>query len=180
MNIYLEIIISLVSKNLEIIHKLERDLSINGAKHIKIGNNFYAGKDIILDAWEVHGEQKFNPEIDIGDNVSLNDNVHISAIDYIKIGNNVLFGRNVFITDNSHGASDLNDILIAPEKRDLSSKGPVIIGDNVWIGRGVVILSGVKIGDNAVIGANSVVTKSVPKNCVVAGAPAKIIKKVED
>ena len=62
-------------------------------------------------------------------------------------------------------------------ERDLHSKGAVVIGKNVWIGDKVSILSGVTIGDNAVIGANSVVTKSVPEGCIVAGVPARVIKK---
>lgn len=63
-----------------------------------------------------------------------------------------------------------------PELRKLSSKGPVIIKDNVWIGDGVTILPGVTIGVNAIVGANSVVNKDIPDNAIAAGVPAKVIR----
>ena len=63
-------------------------------------------------------------------------------------------------------------------KRELVSKGPIVIGDNVWIGDKVTILSGVTIGSHAVIAANAVVTKDVPAYSVVAGNPGKIMKTV--
>lgn len=62
-----------------------------------------------------------------------------------------------------------------PQKRPITSKGPVIIGDNVWIGDKATILPGVTIGDGAVIAANAVVTENVPEFSVVAGIPAKVI-----
>jgi acetyltransferase-like isoleucine patch superfamily enzyme len=67
---------------------------------------------------------------------------------------------------------------IPPSERKLISKGPVIIGDNVWVGEGVAILPNVTIGRNCIIGTNSVVTKSIPENSVAAGIPAKVIKKI--
>ena len=63
-----------------------------------------------------------------------------------------------------------------PSLRKLYSKGPVIIEDNVWIGEGVAILPNVIIGENSIIGANAVVTKDIPRNSVVGGNPAKIIR----
>ena len=63
-----------------------------------------------------------------------------------------------------------------PLKREIFSKGPIRIGDNVWIGDEVTILSGVNIGNNSVIAANSVVTKDVPDDCYALGTPAEIKK----
>lgn len=71
-----------------------------------------------------------------------------------------------------------SELMIPPGDRSLYSKGPVIIGDNVWVGAGSCILPNVTIGNNCIIGANSVVTKSFPDNCVIAGNPAKIIKQL--
>lgn len=158
------------------------DFRLVGEKYIKIGNDFMAGRGMVLEAYDSHegSFQKFSPNIKIGDNVSFTDFDHISCIDYVEIGDGTLLGRNVYISDNSHGDTSVDMLGIPPTCRPLMSKGPVIIGKNVWIGRCVSILSGVTIGDNAIIGANSVVNKDVPANCVVAGSPARIVKVIEN
>ena len=84
----------------------------------------------------------------------------------------------VLISDNSHGEICAEEQSVPPLDRQLVSKGEVVIGNNVWIGDKVAILAGVRIGDGAIIGANSVVTKDVPANCVVGGIPAKEIKNI--
>ena len=96
----------------------------------------------------------------------------------MTIGNNVLLGHAVYISDNNHGMSNSDALKIPPVERQLYSKGAVRIGNNVWIGRHVCIMPGVTIGDNCIIGANSVVTKDVPANCVAVGLPAQIIKMI--
>ena len=85
-------------------------------------------------------------------------------------------GRWVTITDNGHGKTDFDNLKIQPDKRKLYTKGPVVIGNNVWMGDKVTILPGVTIGNGSVIAANSVVTKDIPSFSVAAGNPAKIIK----
>ena len=114
----------------------------------------------------------------IGSNCSFGAYNHITAINSIHIGDGCLTGKWVTITDNSHGNIVLSEADIIPDKRPVNSKGPVVIGKNVWIGDKATILAGVHIGDGAIIGANSVVTKDVPSNCVVCGSPAKIVKKI--
>lgn len=156
--------------------RIKRGLYVLGEKSISIGNNVVLGRQGRLTAWNIYLKQEFTPLIKLGDNVSIGDNFHITAINYIEIGNNVLMGQKVTITDNSHGLIELAEISIAPSLRNLVSKGSVIIEDNVWIGDKVTILSGVNIGRGSIIAANAVVTKDVPKNCVVGGIPAKIIK----
>lgn len=146
-----------------------------GSGGIQIGENVSIAKRIILTAWSVPEYQ--SPRIRIGDNVSIGEDCHITAINRIEIGNQVLFGNNITITDNSHGKNDsISELSIHPSKRKLYSKGPVIIKDRVWVGDKVTILPGVTIGENSIVGANSVVTKNVPSNSVVVGNPAKIIK----
>ena len=125
-----------------------------------------------------HTKQTFSPEIIIGDNCSIGAQSHITAINKIVIGNNVLTGPRVLITDNAHGASIDTTLDIAPSKRELVSNGPVIIEDNVWIGEGSMIMPNVMIGKGSIIAANSVVTKNIPPYCIAAGSPAKIIKKI--
>ena len=149
---------------------------VKGYDRISLGNHFFCGKDVRFEAWSSYGEQHFSPEIIIGDNVTFTDRCYLSCIDRIEIGDGVLLGRDVFIADNSHG--DITMISLPPAKRPLTSKGAVIIGNNVWIGRQVTILSGVTIGDNSIIGANSVVNRDIPANCVAAGNPAKVVKEI--
>lgn len=84
----------------------------------------------------------------------------------------------VYISDHSHGEITRAELDLPPLGRLLYSKGPIIIGNNVWIGEKVCILPNVRIGDGAVIGANSVVTKDIPPHSVAAGSPAKVIKQL--
>ena len=157
-----------------------------GKNKISIGDETYIGDGMYLTAWTEYvyldnGEkkiQRFNPEIIIGNTCSFGKNNHITAINKIQIGNGCLTGQNVTITDNSHGDCSINEINIIPKFRKLISKGPVTIGNCVWIGDKATILPNVNIGDNVIIGANSVVTKSFPSNVVIAGNPAKIIKEI--
>ena len=115
----------------------------------------------------------------IGNDVTVTDRCHISCIDRVTVGDGVLLGRDVYISDNSHGDTTGEMADIPPKKRPLTTKGPVKIGNNVWIGRQVTVLSGVTIGDGAVIGANSVVNRDIPANCVAAGNPAQMIRKMK-
>jgi acetyltransferase-like isoleucine patch superfamily enzyme len=116
--------------------------------------------------------------IRIGNNVVFNTDVHIGCINSITIGDNCLFGSRIYITDHDHGGTTIQDLELPPIKRELKSKGPVVIEENVYCGEGVVILSGVRIGKNAILGSNSVITSDVPENTVVAGIPARIIKNI--
>ena len=156
-----------------------KELSIQGSQYIEIGDNFRGGKNLTLECWDSYGNSGkiYNPELIIGNNVTFTSDTQISCLNKVVIGDNCLFGRYVYVSDNTHGRADYSDLDIPPIKRELSSKGPVIIGKNVWVGRCTTILSGVTIGDNAIIGANSVVIKDIPANCIAAGVPAKIIKK---
>ena len=149
-----------------------------GGKYITIGNNVRISSGVILTAWDLHNDEKYSPEIDIGNNVAIGYDCHITAINKIKIGNNCLLGRLITITDNSHGDNSDESLNLPPIKRPLYTKGAVIIGNNVWIGDKVTILPGVTIGDNVVIGANSVVVKSIPPNSVVVGSPAVVKRKI--
>jgi acetyltransferase-like isoleucine patch superfamily enzyme len=111
-----------------------------------------------------------NAKIEIGNNCTL-QGTSIRCYNNIKIGNNVVFAANTKIVDHDHN--------IDPKKRNLQPfpSKPIEIKDNVWIGYNVMILRGISIGKNSVIGAGSVVTKSIPDNVVAAGTPAKVIKK---
>lgn len=114
----------------------------------------------------------------IGDNCEFGDNVHIVALNNVKIGDDVLIASKCFISDTNHGkylGESQDSPLTKPNDRTLQS-GTTLIGNRVWIGENVVILQGADIGDGCIIGANSVVTKKIPPQSMVVGNN-KIIKK---
>lgn len=158
---------------------IDKGFNIIGAKYISIGNDFYAGENLRLQAWDKYENQSFTPILIIGSEVSMMENCQISCCNKILIGDGCLFGANVFMTDNFHGDNSIAQCSIAPIKRQLKVKKPIKIGKNVWIGRNVCIMPGVNIGDGAVVGANSVVTHDIPSLCVAVGIPAKMIKRID-
>lgn len=109
--------------------------------------------------------------ISLGNNVSINAFVHIWGHGGVEIGDNTLIASHVSIVSVTH---DTNASLYS----NSTIKKKIVIGNNVWIGTHVTILPGVKIGDNAIIGAGSVVTKNIESNSVVTGIPAKLIRKI--
>ena len=159
---------------------LETPFYVRGYQYIHIGECFSSGPGFRIECWDKYQKDLYNPSITIGNNVCFNYRCHVGAINKIIIGDNVLIGSQVLITDHSHGESTKEELGVSPAKRKLYSKGPVIIGDNVWIGEGACILSNVTIGNNSIIGANSVVTHDVPPFCVVGVNPAKIIRQLND
>lgn len=153
-------------------------LYLYGGKHISIGEGFSSQKRLHLHAFEEVLGDTFTPEIKIGNHVSIQHDCHIGAINKITIGNNVLMASKVYISDHFHGEITKEALLLPPSLRKLYSKGSVIIEDNVWLGEGVVVLPGVTIGENSIIGANAVVTRSIPRNSVAAGNPARIVREI--
>ena len=108
--------------------------------------------------------------MEIGNNVSIGEYSHITCTNKATIGNGVLTGRFVLITDNSHGATTNDEIETPPLSRQIHSNGTTTIKDNVcWIGDKVTILPNVKIGKGAIIAANAVVTKDIPDYSVAVG-----------
>ena len=154
-------------------------LSYKGSKNILIGEGTSIQSHCIITAWKEYMGGVFNPKIKIGKNCLIGEYNHITSCNEISIGDYVLTGRWVTITDNSHGDVSFEALQIPPKWRELKSKGSVIIGNNVWIGDKVTILPNVTVGDNAIIAANSVVTHDVPLNTVVAGNPAQIVKQLK-
>lgn len=122
----------------------------------------------------------YGENISIGDNTFINYNCVFLDNNKIQIGKNGLIGPHVQIYTAAHPVraseriNHSNDESQAPYK---TFTKPVIIGDNVWIGGNAVILPGVTIGSNVVIGAGSVVTKSIPADCVAVGNPCRIVRE---
>ncbi len=153
------------------------NIYVRGGQIIIIGNNFYCYWGVRIETYSCHNGMKFNPQIIIGNNVSINPDCHIGAINRIEIHDGVLMASRVFITDHFHGKINREELLVSPQKRILFAKGTVIIKKNAWLGEGVAVMPGVTIGENSVIGANAVVTKDIPDNSIAVGIPAKVIKQ---
>jgi acetyltransferase-like isoleucine patch superfamily enzyme len=155
------------------------DCTLVGGKYIIIKKGTFIAAHVTLTAWDNYLNQRFTPKIEIGKNVSFGEYNHITCINSIRIGDGVLTGRWVTITDNSHGRFEDDQLGIVPAFRPMISKGPTIIGDRVWIGDKATILPGVTIGESCIVAANTVVTKDIPPFSLVAGNPAKIIKQID-
>ena len=112
--------------------------------------------------------------IRVGDNNLFSNNVSVAACGEVDIGSGCQIGDNVAIYD-----SDFHEVNPATRNRSAGPSAPVRIGNNVWLGSRVMVLKGVTIGDHSVIGAMSLVTISIPPNCVAAGIPARVIRTIE-
>jgi acetyltransferase-like isoleucine patch superfamily enzyme len=150
-----------------------KPLNIMGEHYMTIGdgNVFEAG--LQLTARQI-GDRP--PVLSIGNHCLFRHGCHITATNSVKIGNCLLTGTNVLITDNAHGMTTLSNLQLPPRQREVFSKGGVVIGDNVWLGNNVCVMPGVVIGDGVVVGSNSVVTHDIPSFSMAAGIPAKVIK----
>lgn len=154
-------------------------INIRGKQFMKIGSGLTTGINVRLMAAAHYGSPAV---LHIGRDVNINDSVHIGAIEQVVIGDHVLVGSRVFISDHNHGnyqgphAESAPGI--PPAYRPLSSR-PVRIGNSVWLGEQVCILPGVSIGDGAIVGASSVVTHDVPPNSIAVGNPARVIRKFD-
>lgn len=144
-------------------------------------------KDIVLnDKGRIYGTliSKFNGKIYIEENVKIGFGTILASTNSIHIKKGTALAHNIKIFDN-------NNHPVNPEDRKImynspwdskyrtwkySVSAPIVIGENVWIGADVRINKGVTIGDNSIVAANSVVTKDVPANCIVAGNPARVVK----
>lgn len=156
--------------------------SIRGTQSISMGRGVSIYGGLWLEAVQHYREQSFEPSIVIGDNVSFSLDVHITCVERIEIGNGVLFGSRVHVSDHNHGrytGPGQSHPQQAPAERELATRGPVFIEDNVWIGDNVIILGPVRIGAGAILGANSLISADVPAATMVAGAPAKAIKRFD-
>ena len=166
----------------DMFHKLAQEaLKIT----VELNNKYHTPEEIVeiftkLTQREVDKSFRVFPPFytECGVNIKLGKNVFINACcrfqdqGGITIGDGTLVGHNVTIATLNHDYNPNNRASITPK--------PVKIGKNVWIGSDSTILPGVEIGDGAIIGAGSVVTKNVPANTIAAGNPARIIRKIEN
>jgi acetyltransferase-like isoleucine patch superfamily enzyme len=142
-------------------------------RYMSIGDNVLISKNCIFECYPKGlSNSKSDPSLQICDGVSIRSNAHIQCASSIIIGKDTMISDYVYMCDYNHG--------VIPDKNGYHTgkleTSPISIGNGCWVGHGATILKGVTIGDYSVIGANSVVTKSFPDYCMIAGNPAKIIK----
>ena len=156
--------------------KLASGLLLLNPQYMVVGKNVsILGKCVL----ECSPSEDNKPEMVLGNDISIGEYSHISCARQIIIGDGLLTGRFVLITDNAHGQNSASELTIPPLARKIYSPGPITIGRNVWIGDKATVLPNVTIGDGAIIAANAVVVKDVPPHSVVAGCPAKIVKIIK-
>lgn len=145
--------------------KIKGKLILENLGDLNIGDKF----NLFGSPVPIYIEITPNAHLNIGNNVFVNYGVEIRCSTKVKIGDNVLFGPLVSIMDRDfHQVEPVSPV----------NSGDINIGNNVWLGRSVTVLSGVTIGDNSVIAAGSIVTKDVPPNVLVGGVPAKVLKEL--
>ena len=117
---------------------------------------------------------------DYGFNIEIGEKFYSNHNLVILDGNKVTFGDNVFIAPNCGFYTAGHPLEYERRNQGLEYAKPIKVGNNVWIGGNVVVLPGVTIGDNVVIGAGSIVNKDIPSNSIAVGNPCKVIKKLEE
>jgi len=159
---------------------------IHGAEHITVGDDVFIGSNALLNAIRqypggIMGSDRYptppvhyQPRIEIGNRVSSTGGLQVSAVEHVCIEDDVMFATNVNITDALHGFENAD---IPYKYQPLFRSAPIRIGKGSWIGQNVVILPGVSIGEQCIIGANSTVTKSIPARSIAFGNPARVHKQ---
>lgn len=141
--------------------------------------NLYLGSDVTI--WrgariETFATASGHGCIDIGDGTVIQPHVHLASASMISIGPGTLFASYVYVTDHDHAISDPH----APKTRTRAlTTAAVQIGANVWLGEKVIVLKGVEIGDNSIVGAGSVVTHDIPRDSLAIGSPARVIRQYD-
>lgn len=145
-------------------------LQVDNPSSISIGNNVFISQG----AW-LMGNANHKRSLNVGNDVTIGHYAHIVANYNVLIEDNVLIADKVFITDCSH---EYKDISTPVQKQGIIELGDVIIGDGSWIGENVCVL-GASIGKHCIVGANAVVTRSIPDYSIAVGNPAVIVKRFD-
>ena len=149
-------------------------IRLNGEERIAIGDQVYIGTGSWLQT--LPDQDNKAVAVSIGSGASFAGSCVISAVRSVTLEENVLLARNVYISDHIHKYTDINVPVMA---QGMDKILPVLVKRGAWLGQNVVVCPGVTIGVGAVVGANSVVTTSIPDYCLAAGAPARVLKTIE-
>lgn len=152
---------------------IKAPIFLSHTKRISVGRNVKIWHHARLEAVTRYNAKEFMPEIVIEDNVGIQQNFHCTCASRIRIGKGTAITQNVGIFDINHGYTEPDMSVIL---QDIETK-PVDIGENCFIGMNSVILPGTVLGPQTVVAAGSVVSGTFPGRCVVAGSPARMIKR---
>lgn len=150
--------------------------TLQNVASIHVGRDVLVGRHATLAAGYGVGDPNLSDRaLVVGDGCVLGARITITAHQYVEIGASVFTGQSVFITDASHGYQDPD----VPIGKQFGPHQPVVIGAGSWIGHGAVILPGARIGRNVVVAAGAVVRGEVEDHAVVAGSPARVVRRLE-
>jgi acetyltransferase-like isoleucine patch superfamily enzyme len=155
-----------------IVYKPLRKLNL---QNVFIGNDVYLYKHSRIETIKRWGNTEYTPKIIIGNRVSFEQHLHMTCATKIEIGDDTVVLADVMITDINHSYQEINKNIM---RQPLEVK-ETVIGNYCFIGMGTKIMAGTKLGDNCIVGCNSVVIGEFPGYTVLAGAPAKIIKRYD-
>jgi acetyltransferase-like isoleucine patch superfamily enzyme len=150
--------------------------TLQNVESIHLGRDVLVGRHATLAAGYGVGDPNLSDRaMVIGDGCVIGARTTILAHTYVEVGDSVYTGQSVFITDASHGYQDPDQ----PIGKQFGAHQPVTIGSGSWIGHGAVILPGARIGRNVVVAAGAVVRGEVEDHAVVAGSPARVVRRLE-
>ncbi|HBE81127.1 MAG TPA: hypothetical protein DDW65_25555 [Firmicutes bacterium] len=155
---------------------LSENITINNPKCITFGDNCSVDNGAAFFPLSNSGGKRYPAKIIMGNNVHIGSYSRFASMNCVEIEDDVLLAAFVHITDHSH---EFRDISLPVHLQGVFTKGSVRIGKGSWLGYGCNILAGVTLGEHCVVAAGAIVTKSVPPYSVVAGCPAKVIKRYD-
>jgi len=150
-----------------------RPRRIRGGEYLTMGDRAWIEAHSSIEAVCKWRAQRFQPRISIGSDVYIGRYFFMTAVGMVRIDDGCVLAEHVYITDCGHGLDPREGPIM---ERPLFSKGEVVIGARTFLGYRSCVLAGVELGENCVVGANSVVTRSFPSHSMVVGVPARLIK----
>jgi acetyltransferase-like isoleucine patch superfamily enzyme len=158
---------------------LHHTCDLRNPQIMQIGDDVIVHKDVWLHAWPSDGNTQTNPTLQLGSRILVGRRSHISAKNLVSIGDDAIISASVLIQDHGHA---YDDVTMPIRLQGIIPGGRIRIGKGSWIGQGAVIVctdGDLVLGENCVVAANAVVTRSAPPFCVLSGNPARVIKQFD-
>jgi len=143
-------------------------------KNVTVGANCVIGRFAVINAVEKYAETRYQPNIVIGDDVYIGGHAQLHCMESLTLERGCVLSEHVYISDIAHGFDPEKGLIM---QQELECKGPVHIGEHTFIGFGVSVMPGVTLGKRCIVGTRSVVTRSFPDYSMIAGSPAKLVKR---